>query len=273
MSKQTDTQVNNLIRFGLTKEDSLIYLYLLEKGKSTALSMSKELHLGRTKVYRILDTLYSKNLVRQKVGERGFVFEACDPEQLKLSVIEKASEVEELESLLPFVIDDLGKVVGGSGEPEEAKVRYYKGEEGLRQVTWNSLKASKQLLVYEMVPDLSEFLNPLFSEKVRKELVKRRIQTRQITNFKKIPKFTQTAGFTKYWTPKHIDPKTLKLSYEVLIYNDVVAMYNVRASNVFCVEIHDKYLAKMQKQMFNFVWKQSGDMEKINTQGEAVLKG
>ena len=123
-----------------------------------------------------------------------------------------------------------------------------------------------------MVSDMSKYLDRTFSEEVRSEIVKRKIHIKQITNLTDIPAHTDVSELvTNYWEVRYVDPKSLALSYEVLVYDDVVAMYNVRGNDVFCVEIQDKDLAKMQKQLFMFVWNSSQRMRILDKKGTAVL--
>lgn len=270
MSEQTDRIKHDLIQLGLEKEEAEIYLYLKKKGLSTALEVSKNLSIGRTKVYRITDKLYKLGLIEQVMKSRGFKFKATSSLELNKLLLDKKLEVNKLESLLPLTISKLENLETNS--KEDSNVKYYKGIEGLKQVTWNSLKAKKEILIYEMVSDMSKFLDKEFSEEVRLELVKRKIKTKQLTNHKSIKEYIKvTQKVLKYWEVRFIDPKDLKLSYEFLVYNNTVAMYNVQSDNVFCVEIIDKRLANMQKMLFNFVWKNAKSMKIVNEFGRAEL--
>ncbi len=273
MSEQADKLAQILLLFGLVKEAAGVYLYISKNGPSTALKISKQLNMGRTKVYRILDTLIAKGFVNQNLGARGFLFEATSPMNLKSIIAEKETELANLKSSFSNLIENMSQLSISAANLEASKVIYYKGAEGLKQITWNSLKAEKDLYIYEVNSDMSAFIDPRFSEEIRKELVKRRIHTSQLTNLKRIPKYTKVKDLVrKYWEVRHLNPKDLSIDFEVLIYNDVVALYNVRGKDLFCVEIHDKRLAKMQKQIFKFVWKNAKKMEIVNDSGEAVLK-
>lgn len=65
MSEQTDSLILLLKPFGITSEEIKIYLNLLEENTLSALSISRNLHISRTKVYRLLDKLIEKQLVIQ----------------------------------------------------------------------------------------------------------------------------------------------------------------------------------------------------------------
>ena len=68
-----------------------------------------------------------------------------------------------------------------------------------------------------------------------------------------------------------MSPKLLTMKFEVLIYNDVYAMYQYGRGEEFCVEIYNPELATMQKQLFDYVWQTAQPMKKIGTHGEAKI--
>ena len=74
MSNQTDIYLQKLQLFNLDEEESSVYIYLLKNSFTTALQISRDLKIGRTKVYRILDKLQQSHLAEDKLGERGLEF-------------------------------------------------------------------------------------------------------------------------------------------------------------------------------------------------------
>ena len=220
MSEQTDILENQIMRFGLNAEEARIYLLIQAKGDKTALQISRELHLGRTKVYRILDTLAANGLVRQKLESRGLQFSATDPKQLELLITEKETEVKSLRSILPALISQLTPQIDTS----RSQVLYYHGIEGVKQVTWNSLQARDMLRIYE-IAIMDTFLERKFSEEVRREFAKRKIYIRELTNQKRLADWTDaTELVTKFWRARYISPKDLKIKFETMIYNEVYCM-------------------------------------------------
>ena len=93
MSEQTDNLIFLLKPYGLTSEESSIYLYLLENSTSSALTISRHVCISRTKVYRILDKLIEKQLVVQQYNQNGFKFRANHPSKLKQLIIQKEIEI------------------------------------------------------------------------------------------------------------------------------------------------------------------------------------
>ncbi len=270
MSTQTDNIQQLLLNFGITAEEITIYLALLEKSPQSALELSKQLNMGRTKVYRLLEDLGEKGLVATNVDEHGNKFSANSPKQLELLLKQKESDLEDLKQKSSGLFTELEKLT--SQTQGETKVLYYKGIEGLKQITWNSLAAKDVIRIYE-IDNLEGFLDKEFSEKIRLEIIQRKIFVKQIINHTHYAAFTNLKQIVReLWDPRYINPQEIKIDPEVLIYNDVYAMYRYEQGEIFAVEIYNQKLADMQKQIFEFVFKHAQKLTILNDQGEAVLE-
>lgn len=276
MSAKTDSFSKNisaiLTEYGLNTEEAQIYLYLLENRSKSALEISRSLKISRTKVYRLLDKLIDKNLVIKIVQSAGLHFLAESPEQLTYLLKKRVQTLENVERRHGALMQEL-KELGGKYRSSNSEVRYYTGLDGLKQVTLNSLQAKKQLLIYELNQDMSKFVDYDFAENLRRELVKNQITTFQLTNLPEILPYTQVnALITDFWKVRHINEHDFQIKFEVLIYNHVYALYTYERGEAFCVEIHNPYLAEMQRQLFRFVWKRAQVMEILDSTGHAKLK-
>lgn len=270
MSNQTDNLLGILEPFGLSQEESKIYLELLEKKISTALSLSRNLHIGRTKVYRILDKLIEKELVVQQLDSGGFKFTANDPNQLSLLLTKKESELISLQKNLPQVIKILQSKVdsGKSG----SRILYYRGQEGLSQVNWNLLKAKGEFLSYE-VSTASAYLPQVEAEKLRQAIVEKKIFVRTLTNKTAQEPYTEITELVKHWWQlKYISPKKLQIRADVFIYNDVYAVCNyLDTGDVFCFEIYNEHMAQMQREIFEQLWTEATAMKAVGDKGEMKI--
>lgn len=270
MSDQTDNILSLVKPYGLSSEEGIIYLFLLEHGFSTALVMSKKLHMGRTKVYRLLDRLKEKQLVEYAVDERGMKFGATSPEKFRQLVVEKEHQAQSLRQSLPALMQHLQGL--SVTNRSESKVLYYEGIEGLKQVSYNITRTRGVLRVLEM-EHMSDFIDEESAEEIRRELVENKILTRDLTNKKSFPGFTEVAELVaKNSQYRYIDPQRLQINFEVLIYNDVYATYTYKDEQIFCVEIYNEQLAEMQKQLFDFIWGQAQPMKFVDKRGGARVK-
>lgn len=270
MSDQTDTLISLLQPFGLTQAEARVYLVLLENGVLSALSISRKLNMGRTKVYRILDTLLAHGLISNQYDEVGFKFRAEPPEKFTLLVNTKKAEAELLAENLPQIQEALLLRMGSA--ETGSKVQYYKGQKGLSQVNWHLLEAQGEFVSFE-VDTADIYLAQEEAEELRQELVRHQIKCRNIYNKVHLSPFTKVRELVrKWWQVRYINPEVFKIQTDVFIYNDVYAMcHYVGAGDVFCVEIYNEKLATMQKQLFELVWKQATPMRLIGENGEAIV--
>jgi sugar-specific transcriptional regulator TrmB len=270
MSEQTDRLIALLTPYGLTKEEASLFLYLQENRGSTALAISRALKIARTKVYRILDGLLNQKLVTAYLSDRGQKFEAATGDQMSTIINQKEMEVNSLRKNLGELEQQL-KLLGSSAR-QESKVCYYEGVEGLKQVTWNSLKAHDELLTME-IKDMDAFFSHEYAEDLRLRFVDNRIHIRTLTNAGRIPPWTDIATemVKNYWEIRYIPKQQMDIKFEILIYNDVYAMYRYQDKKVFCVEIYNKELADMQHQIFDYMWQKAQTFKVLNDHGEAVV--
>ena len=95
--------VGFLKQLSLTSEQALAYLYLLEHGPQTVLTLSRGLKTGRTKLYPLLEDLAGKQLIAIHERHYGTSYEALPPETLEFLISEKERKAELLRSKLPAI--------------------------------------------------------------------------------------------------------------------------------------------------------------------------
>ncbi len=139
--------------------------------------------------------------------------------------------------------------------PDGSKIITYSGKEGLEKVTLNSLEAKTNLCIYEIRFSMNPFVDKKRADEIRREFMRRNIKTREITNQPyREQDYTDIPDYDKlYMDYRYIDPKKVKIDMETLIYNDVVAFYTY-VDKIFITEIHNEKLAKMQRQIFDYIW-------------------
>lgn len=271
MSDSPDNLEKQLQQFGLSESEVKIYLHLLKKGKGTALALSKDLKIARTKVYRIIEKLMTKGLVLERVEGYGKKFVAQSPEKFLEIVNKKERDLSLLQMSAPSIVNQLKSL-----EPQispETKILHYRGVEGLKQVVWNTTKTQDIFRIYEIGNSMTEFLPQSFAERVRLEFTKKpKIRLKQLTNLKKIENFTEITEHVNQWEGRHIPKSILDIKVEVQIYNDCYSMYEYTKEEVFIVEIYNQELADMQKQVFDLAWEAAKPMKVIDPRGETILE-
>src|SRR5690606_1926705 len=116
---------------------------------------------------------------------------------------------------------------------------------GLKQVAYNTTQARGEVLFFESA-ELQGYMDQKYAEKIRQEWVGQKITARCLQNLSSIASFTKVHEYVeKFWQVRYVDPNMLTIVFEVMIYNDVVAMSHTKQGDVFSVEIHNQQLADM----------------------------
>jgi predicted transcriptional regulator len=270
MSEKIDTTISLLTQFGVSELESKIYLEILSGKGDTALVLSRNLHLSRTKVYRLLDNLIARGLVITRLGERGAKYKAITPDQLDLLLSDATHKLDKLKTTLSSLKSQLTELSLSSSTPK-SQVLYYHGLEGLKQVTYNSLKAKGELLTYEL-STMNAFLTKKEAEEFRAKFVVNKIFTRTLTNATHLDAWTDVTDMVKnYWEIRQLDPHGNPFQFEILIYNNVYCMYRYTGDEIFCIEIYSQELADMQRQLFEYLWSSAKKFKILDAHGAAKL--
>jgi sugar-specific transcriptional regulator TrmB len=269
MSTELDTLKEKLKGFGLDQQQSSILIYLFKNGRSSVTSISKSTKIPRSTVYRILDKILLSQLVTEVETPRGKRYEIGNINGLETIIEERETELKDLKSSY----EDIQKVVKRFTVPEIAKTKVlsYQGIEGLKQMTWNSSKAQKELRIIE-ISSMGEFLDFGFAEKTRTEFILNKVKVKELSNQKRLNEWTEITQFVQdYWSARYIPKDLFEITFEILIYNNVYAMYNYQNNDIMGVEIYNEQLANMQKQIFDYIWENATPYKVENNKGKCSL--
>ncbi len=123
------------------------------------------------------------------------------------------------------------------------------------------------------VSRLSAFMQKHFAERYRQEALFRGIKHYDLTNQSFMPGWTDVAGFAALNEVRYIDPSILEIKFEIYIYNDIVTMIDYKNNELLCLEIYNPFLASLQKQLFDYIWKDAKKMKITGPRGELSLEG
>lgn len=136
---------------------------------------------------------------------------------------------------------------------------------GLKKVQANDLfeislmssqAKEKMIYIYE-VSDLSKIVGFKKAEILRNEFLRNGIKVKQITNNLKLSKFTENDEFVdKNMDFRYVPKEKFKIRDEILIFDDMVAVYNTTNRPELLV-IKNKKFAENQKELFRELWNRS----------------
>jgi predicted transcriptional regulator len=274
MSDHADNLKQNLLLLGLNEDEMQVYLCLIKNKNLTALQLSRKTKIARTKIYRLLEKLVAKNLVQENIDEVGSKFSVNPFQEIEALIVKREREVEILRDKFPELIDQL--MILKAEKDANTQVLFYRGKEGLEQITWNSTKAKGIFRIYE-IGNMNAFTDAKFAEKVRFEFEHKKIPHRQLTTHTHTPAFLSQVSKNywlndDFWELRYVSPEEIDFKFEIFVYDDVYAMYTFKGDEVFCIEVHNQLLADMQKQIFDFVWNRAEKMKRVGEVGENILE-
>jgi sugar-specific transcriptional regulator TrmB len=252
----------SLIKIGLNNEEIEVILFIAENENAKMSDISDATKIARSTLYRLIDNLEGKGLIKKKLTTQGNKLSIASLENLRNQLTEKQVElnnqITQFDSLTDSILslNKLDKV-----SPE---VRYFEGKEGVRQLIWNSLKADKEIKCY--------------TNAIRKEIVGEKWLTDYCMQFVKNSLSEKVLGDTlyskdsyqkfggreKYYLPfkeyfeksdeRVLDIPFLKIKGEIYLYNNVFAFYTWESEKLIGCEIQSEFIFQTQSSIFDVLW-------------------
>ena len=231
--------------FGLTKNESRIYLALLRLGSATAGEITERCGIHRRNVYDCIERLMEKGLMSFVIINNKKYFSAEDPERFLGLIEEKKSKLDEQKKLLLTIIPKL--------KPLQAQVKqnvkFFRGREGLKTVYEDILKTEKDYIGYGPGEQIETILKSYLAHYVERR-VKAKIKSRMIYNLSSRNKwFTNKPGVDKKYLPDHVS------SHAALrIYSNKVALLLFSDDEPLAILIENKNIADGYRKYFEVLW-------------------
>jgi sugar-specific transcriptional regulator TrmB len=234
---------SQLEELGLTHNESLTYVALLEIGETSTGAIVKKTGLHRVLIYDALENLIKKGLVSFVIKENIKYFQATDPNRI-LDFLKEKEEI--AKSILPELSLKMHTA------KTQQQVSIYEGVKGL--------KSALQNMIHELTPggtyyafasgNMASVLGPYYNI-YQKEKEKNKIKTMAIFDkeFKKRKDILKMTSATIKYYPLTYFPT------DTLIYNDKVLIIMWTANPVFATLIVSKQAAQSYKKFFDVFWK------------------
>jgi sugar-specific transcriptional regulator TrmB len=91
--------------FGLTKNESKIYVFLSKNGPKKAIEISREVEIPRTETYHLLSTLEDKGIISGSIQRPTRFFAVTIEKAIESIIINQQKKIEELKILKQDMID------------------------------------------------------------------------------------------------------------------------------------------------------------------------
>jgi len=162
----------DLQKLGLNQKEAIVYLALLELGEGLLEDIVKKSRVKRTTLYDIVNSLKEKGLVGTGRRKKRVVYFAQEPQILARKIDEQKRIAE---SVMPELLSLANTI------EKKPKVRYYEGQEGIKEVYVDTLKYKDQeMLAWVSGEAVKLFDRKFLHEYYLPERVKRKIWMRAI---------------------------------------------------------------------------------------------
>ena len=238
-----------LINLGLTKEESKVYLSVVELGGAFVSSIARRAKVNRSTCYHTLDNLVKKGLVSSYQKGKVLHFVAEDPKRFQQIAEEKMERAKELIPQLQALTSTLAF---------KPKIRFFEGVEGVKSVFEDILNTGDEVLGYTNVKGLGELIPEYFRQFCHKK-IKRNIKTRYIA-----PAVPEGVDMIDEYYPKKYDPNLLEIlmvnptefnfQNEIAIYGNKVAIISLNPDELIGLIIEGKTFSESMKSFFDLAW-------------------
>jgi hypothetical protein len=132
-------------------------------------------------------------------------------------------------------------------------VRISDNVEDIIKINRRSVKAKEGIRIIEL-SSLGDVIPKHIAEEIRRELLANKVPVRQLTNHKTFGPWTEIEDFIKTCMEiRYISKTQLPIATEVLLFNDIVAMYRIEPT-VSVIVLQDQVIATQQQKLFDLAW-------------------
>jgi sugar-specific transcriptional regulator TrmB len=227
---------------GLSKNETKVYLDLIQNNQSSALEISKRTKIHRPNTYDALRTLSEKGFAQQIPNGNKRAFKALDPKKITDYILHKKQEVD---SIIPHLVE----FSKSSNHKEEITIS--KGLFALRNAILGLLECKDGICVYGIPQNSNEILGDGFLKDFHKRRLKEKIFMKHIYNQEANDriselnrlKFTEAKHLAKKYD-SHVTTNVCKDRVVIIIFSDPVSV----------IEIKSKDIAQTYLNYFDILW-------------------
>lgn len=241
---------------GFTENDFLVYSAFLKYGEMSAAALARKIQMDKSSTYRATENLEANGLLVKHIAKKEAVYMAANPEVITELYSSKRSQID-------ILVDDL-KRQGGSLN-RSTYITVEKGIEALQFRMTESLE-SKEKVIRERFSDKFRYFGDKghvkFVIDYAKERAKKEIKMLALEEYdwKVDNRFDDVMINTnKYFKElKRMPPDTSMVSNSLRIWDDTVNIISEDENKEFIIiTIKDKFVVKLMKEMFDFMWSRS----------------
>ncbi len=229
--------------YGFSKNEVLVYLYLLKNLEGTAFLIAKNTNIPRSTVYTILESLKKQGIISQFRKNNVAYFTPESPNRL-LTLLKQKEEI------MNEVMPQIRAVTSRSMDVPVAKL--YVGVEGVKVGLEDVLETIKDQKIKQIFatsqPELLKYLPKYFPSWLRQRedlgVYTKLILPQSARNFLETNKLREVRYL----------PDKFPFNCSVTIYGNKAAFFSASEDDMYCMLIESESAVGMLKQFFLFTW-------------------
>ncbi|MDD5213720.1 MAG: helix-turn-helix domain-containing protein [Candidatus Gracilibacteria bacterium] len=233
---------NILSKIGLSREESTIYLDLLENNESSIVDISNRTHINRPALYKIIPALIETGLVANVVKGKRKVFKAESPNNLK-------KLFDNLSNSFTNILPDLEEMHDSNNS--KPSIRFFDGTKGLKFIFEDILSTLKTGDTYYRYSARNVFDRKYFPTDYNTIIDDKGIYRYLITSEKLASTKTPKARREMVVIPKNFD--LFEDNVSKIIYKNKVAIVDYNSLTGFIIE--NQLFAKFEEKLFKLLFK------------------
>lgn len=245
-----------LVAVGLTPDEIVIYLSILDAGSDSILHLSQNTGIPRTTVYLLIESLVEKKIVSEVVDGKKKRYTVASPQEIVVYAQNKKKKLVESIDILQKELPQLQALYNlNAGKP---RVRYYTGKREVKRVFDEAL-TSEEIFLHCMSLEGREIMGDILDEYIE-QLAKKLVFSKQIISDSK-----ENQGFKKQYETARNQIMCLENKYmtsaDYILFGTNVAYMTYTDSTPHCVLIDDPHIAHFEKVRFNLLWEHLQKLE------------
>jgi sugar-specific transcriptional regulator TrmB len=234
--------IDILKNFGLSANESKIYLSSLETGLSSAQNIADKAKLKRTTTYSVLETLVGRGLIIKTQEEGHNRFMALEPDNL-ITVFENYQT--DLKKALPEL-----KAINNIGGTKP-RVMFFEGQAGIKNIYYDTIEEKPEIILQWNTTDIAKVL-PDFPEEYLRFRSSRQIKAKRIAPDDKLWQEHAQLDKEELSQTKLLSVDKYNNKVEINIYNNKVAFMSYGDEMGLIIE--SKVVADTMRNIYNLFW-------------------
>lgn len=240
-------------QLGTTENHAIIYQYLLDKGRSTILTLARDTSIPRSSIYEYLPQLISFGFVKESKEGKSKVYEPQSPKLIEDQLETRLKQVRQDYEEISLNMEELMRRYENTFRIP--KVTYLNGKADLRELIVQIVQSGRSLAVYanttEKLPGIA--ILSKYEKNINSELREQERQIRELLNYS-----AKTFSYKQDWeTDNHRialirHEESLTQNTVKIIWEQYAALIDTNRDTATLIS--DKELTRHELQQFDYLW-------------------